>query len=108
MWNTFKEKIKAGVLAFWSQTLWFVLGTLLGVMVLGGLASCSTVNRAWEGTKDTGRAVVGGAVGVGSAVVGTAEGVVRGAVNDVNNAMNVVTGKERQRMPKRNGKKQGK
>lgn len=40
MWETMKSKIKASILAYWSQVTWFVLGCVLGVVVLGGLVSC--------------------------------------------------------------------
>jgi len=40
MWQTILEKIKASILAYWSQVTWFVLGCVLGVVVLGGLVSC--------------------------------------------------------------------
>ena len=105
MWKTILDKINGGILAFWSQLLWFVLGALLGALLLGGLVSCTTVETTWNGVKDTGRAVVDGtagavgatwdgAVGVGSAVVGTGEAVVTGVATDVQNAVDVVTGGE--------------
>jgi len=37
MWKTIQEKIQAGILAYWSQTLWFIIGTVLGATMLGGL-----------------------------------------------------------------------
>ena len=105
MWKTILDKINGGILAFWSQLLWFVLGALLGAMLLGGLVSCTTVETTWNGVKDTGDAVVDGtayavsatwdvAVDVGSAVVGTGEAVVTGVATDVQNAVDVVTGGE--------------
>ena len=53
MWKTILDKINGGILAFWSQLLWFVLGALLGAMLLGGLVSCTTVETTWNGVKDT-------------------------------------------------------
>lgn len=41
MWKTILDKIKGGILAYWSQVTWFVLGVLLGTMLLGGLVSCT-------------------------------------------------------------------
>ena len=122
MWKTIQEKIQGGILAYWSQVVWFVLGTLLGAMLLGGLVSCTTVDNTWSGVKQTGRAAVDGAVeavgaawdgavGVGSAVVGTGEAVVRGVASDVQDAVDVVAGEEeRPRRPegrRREGRPEG-
>jgi hypothetical protein len=111
MWKTIQEKIQGGILAYWSQVVWFVLGTLLGAMLLGGLVSCTTVDNTWSGVKQTGRAAVDGAVEVGSAVVGTGEAVVRGVASDVQDAVDVVTGEEkRPRRPegrRREGRPEG-
>lgn len=103
MWKKILKKFNRGVLASWSQLLWFVLGAILGVALFGGQVSCTTVENAWGGVKDTGKAVVDGtagavgatwdgAVGVGSAVVGTGEAVVAGVATDVQSAVDVVTG----------------
>lgn len=108
MWKTIQEKIQGGILAYWSQVVWFVLGTLLGAMLLGGLVSCTTVDNTWSGVKQTGRAAVDGAagavgaawdgaVGVGSAVVETGEAVVTGVAADVQDAVDVVAGEEEER-----------
>ena len=122
MWKTIQEKIQGGILAYWSQVVWFVLGTLLGAMLLGGLVSCTTVDNTWSGVKQSGRAAVDGtagavgaawdgAVGVGSAVVGTGEAVVRGVASDVQDAVDVVAGEEeRPRRPegrRREGRPEG-
>jgi len=37
MWQKIKEKVQAGILAYWSQTVWFVAGVVLGATLLGGL-----------------------------------------------------------------------
>ena len=34
MWKTIRNKIKEGLVAFWSQTLWFVIGMVVGFMLL--------------------------------------------------------------------------
>jgi len=75
-------------------------------VLLGGLVSCTTVEKAWDGTKDTGSAIIGGAEdifgagyqgvkAVGGAALGTVEGVVEGAVEDVTKVTELVTGKEK-------------
>jgi len=83
MWNTILEKVKAGMLVYWSQVVWFVLGALLGVVLLGGLVSCTTVGNAYEGVKS-----------VGAASLGTVEGIAEGVVEDASKAADLVTGKE--------------
>ena len=102
MWKTILQKVQAGVLAYWSQVLWFILGGFLGVVLLGGLVSCTTVKHTWNGVKDATTAtinaaedVVGaaykGAKNVGEAVINTAEGVVEGVAADAKSAVQVVT-----------------
>ena len=46
MWKTILEKIQSGILAYWSQVTWFVLGVLLGTMLLGGLVSCTSAEQS--------------------------------------------------------------
>jgi len=48
MWKQILSKVNASILAHWSQVVWFVVGTLAGAFLLGGLVSCSTV-EAVEG-----------------------------------------------------------
>jgi len=45
MWTTIRNKIMAGVVRYWSQIIWFILGLLLGFMLLGGLVSCTPVEE---------------------------------------------------------------
>ena len=47
MWKQILTKVNASLLANWSQLVWFVLGTILGVFLLGGLVSCQAI----DGTK---------------------------------------------------------
>jgi len=77
------------LLANWSQLVWFVVGALVGTILLGGLVSCSTVERAEEAVgsvDDTIREVpvLGAVYAIPSDVVGgvygLGESVVEGAV----------------------------
>ena len=42
MWKQILTKINAALLSHWSQLVWFVLGTLMGAVLLGGMVGCST------------------------------------------------------------------
>lgn len=46
MWETILDKIKASILAYWSQVTWFVIGCVLGVVLLGGLVSCVSLEAS--------------------------------------------------------------
>jgi len=106
MWKSILSKVNASLLTHWSQLVWFVVGALVGTVLLGGLVSCRTVEKAWDGTKGTGAAILGGTESVlgagyqgvkdvGNAALGTVEGVVEGAVEDVTKAKTLVTGKKK-------------
>ena len=106
MWKSILSKVNASLLTHWSQLVWFVVGALVGTVLLGGLVSCTTVEKTWEGTKGTGAAILGGAEGildagyqgaksVGGAALGTVEGVVEGVIEDATKATTLVTGEEK-------------
>ena len=81
MWKQILTKVNTALLAHWSQLVWFVLGVVLGVFVLGGLVSCTAVQPAWDGTKE-----------ITSTVADTVEGTVSGVYQGVKSA--VVSGVE--------------
>tara|TARA_R110000851_G_scaffold9984_1_gene36597 strand:+ start:2215 stop:2535 length:321 start_codon:yes stop_codon:yes gene_type:complete len=106
MWKSILSKVNAALLTHWSQLVWFVIGALVGTVLLGGLVSCRTVEKTWEGTKGTGAAILGGAESVldagyqgakavGSAALGTVEGAVEGVVEDATKAVTIVTGEKK-------------
>lgn len=56
--------------------MWFVLGVVLGVFVIGGLVSCTAIQPAWDGAKKiTGT--------VAETVEGTVTGIYTGAKSTV-------------------------
>jgi len=90
MWKQILTKINTALLTHWSQLVWFVLGAVLGVFVLGGLVSCTAIQPAWDGTKEITNTMVNtventmtgvyqGGKSVVSSTVGAVEGVVEGA-----------------------------
>ena len=49
MWKQILSNVNAAILANWSQLVSFVFGALLGIFVLAGLMSCSTIAAVEEG-----------------------------------------------------------
>ena len=87
MWKQILTKINASLLANWSQLVWFVLGALMGLFVLGGLVSCQAVDATKAGLTsidDTVRDVpfVGAVYAIPSNVVQGVYGVAEGVVTD--------------------------
>jgi|TARA_R110000744_G_scaffold322696_2_gene428639 hypothetical protein len=87
MWKQILTKINASLLANWSQLVWFVLGSLLGVFFLGGFVSCQAIEATKGGLTsidDTVRDVpyVGAVYVIPSNAVQGVYGVVEGVVTD--------------------------
>ena len=87
MWKQILTKINASLLANWSQLVWFVLGALAGLFLLGGLVSCQAIEPIKAGltsVDDTVRDVpyVGAVYAIPSNVVQGVYGVAEGVVTD--------------------------
>ena len=52
MWKQILSNVNAAILANWSQLVSFVFGALLGIFVLAGLMSCSTIAAVEEGVSN--------------------------------------------------------
>ena len=81
MWKQILTKVNEALLTHWSQFVWFVLGTLIGIFFLAGLVSCTAIQPAWEGVK-----------GVTDTAVTTTENVVTDVYQGAKSA--IVTGVE--------------
>ena len=87
MWKQILTKINASLLANWSQLVWFILGSLLGLFVLGGVVSCQAVDSTKAGLTSVDETVrdvpvLGDVYAIPSNVVQGVYGVAEGVVTD--------------------------
>lgn len=50
MWQTILNKVKTGLVAYWSQFVWFLVGLGLGVVLAGDVA-CAKAERGHRGPR---------------------------------------------------------